>query len=51
MYQPVTVRSTMYPNACTNKAYSLAHLQALILTLAGVVTYIFIPAKVGIKSC
>ena len=31
--------------------HSLAHLQDLIPTLAGVVAYMFIPAKVGIKSC
>ena len=30
--------------------HSLAHLQDLIPTLAGVVAYMFIPAKVGIKS-
>ena len=31
--------------------HSLAHLQDLIPTLAGVVAYMFISAKVGIKSC
>ena len=39
---------------CTNETHSLAHLQDLIPTLAGIyVVYICIvmPAKVGIKSC
>ena len=41
----------MQPNTCTNEAFSIAHLQDLIPTLAGVVAYMFMPAKVGIKSC
>ena len=41
----------MQPNTCTNEAFSIAHLQDLIPTLAGVVAYMFIPAKAEIKSC
>ena len=45
----------MQPNTCTKThvqmKHSPAHLQDLIPTLAGVVAYMFIPAKVGIKSC
>ena len=38
--------------AMSNEAHSLAHLQDLIPTLAGVYClYIIMPAKVGIKSC
>ena len=33
-----------------DKVFSIAYLQDLIPTLAAVITYIFIPAKVGIKS-
>ena len=31
--------------------HSLVHLQDLIPTLAGVIAYMFTPAKVRIKSC
>ena len=41
----------MQPNTCTNEAFFSTYLQDLIPTLAGVVAYTFMPAKVGIKSC
>ena len=39
----------MQTNTCTNEAFSSTSIQDLILTLAGVVAYMFIPAKVGIN--
>ena len=52
IHQPITVSSNMHmqPKHVQMK-HSLAHLQDLIPILAGVVAYMFIPAKVGIKSC
>ena len=40
MHQPETVSSNIKPNVCTNKAFSIAHLQDLIPTLADVIAYI-----------
>ena len=53
IHQPITVSSNMHmqPNTCTNEAFSSTSTRFNSYTLAGVVAYMFLPAKVGIKSC
>ena len=51
IHQPITVSSNMHMqlNTCANEAFSSTSTR--FNPLAGVVAYMFIPAKVGTKSC